>query len=91
MTRVEWIESKLRQAFAPRHLEVVDDSARHAGHAGARSGGGHFQVVIVSERFRDLSRLERHRAVYDALGEAMRQEIHALALRAMTPEEWRRE
>ena len=91
MNRSEWIESMLREAFAPQHLEVVDDSDRHKGHAGARSGRGHFQVVIVSERFRGLSRIERHRAVYDALGEAMRQEIHALALRAMTPEEWRPE
>lgn len=89
MTRTEWIESTLRQAFAPQHFEIVDDSARHAGHAGARSGGGHFQVLLVSEKFRGQSRVERHRAVYDALGDAMRSEIHALALRTLTPEEWR--
>lgn len=88
MTRSEWIESTLRQAFAPTHFEIVDDSARHAGHAGARSGGGHFQVLIVSERFRGQGRVERHRSVYDALGDAMRAEIHALALRTLTPEEW---
>lgn len=87
MKRTEWIEATLREAFAPERLEVVDDSARHAGHAGARAGGGHFEVLIVSERFRGLSRLERHRAVYDALGEAMKAEIHALALRALAPGE----
>ena len=87
MTRAEWIESTLREAFAPERLEVIDDSARHAGHEGARGGGGHFQVLIVSARFRGQSRLERHRAVYEALGDAMRDQIHALALRTLTPEE----
>jgi BolA protein len=82
------IEAQLRATFAPAHLQVVDDSARHAGHAGARGGGGHFRVLIVSDRFRGQSRLDRHRAVYDALGEEMRSDIHALALRALTPEEW---
>ena len=89
MNRVEQIESALRGAFAPLHLEIIDDSARHAGHAGARSGGGHFQVLIVAESFRGKSRIDRHRAVYDALGDAMRDHIHALALRAMTPDEWK--
>ena len=88
MTRVEWIESTLRAAFTPQHIEIVDDSARHAGHAGARGGGGHFQVLIVSDRFEGQARLERHRAVYSALGEAMRVDIHALALRTLTPKEW---
>lgn len=88
MSRIERIEAALRQAFQPQHLEVVDDSASHAGHAGARSGGGHFVVTVVSERFRGLGRLERHRAVYDALGEAMHTEIHALALKALAPDEW---
>lgn len=87
MSRAEWIESRLREAFAPERLEVVDDSARHRGHAGARAGGGHFQVLIVAEGFRGLGRLERHRAVYEALGEAMRADIHALALRALAPGE----
>ena len=89
MNRPEWIESTLRAAFKPQRIEVVDESARHAGHAGARSGAGHFKVLIVAEHFRGLSRLERHRAVYDALGKAMQSEIHALALRALTPEEWK--
>jgi BolA family transcriptional regulator, general stress-responsive regulator len=90
MTRADWIASTLRAAFHPQHLTVEDESALHAGHAGAASGGGHFRVVIVSERFRDLDLLSRHRTVYAALGEAMRHEIHALALETLTPEEWRR-
>lgn len=88
MKTIERIEAALRAAFEPQHLEIVDDSARHAGHAGARSGGGHFIVTIVAERFRGLGRLERHRAVYDALGDAMQSEIHALALKALAPDEW---
>jgi BolA protein len=87
--RVGWIERTLRQAFAPSHLVVEDESARHAGHAGAASGGGHFRVLIVSDRFRDQSPVARQRAVYAALGDAMKSAIHALALRTLTPEEWR--
>lgn len=87
-TRVEWIEQTLRQAFAPSHFAIEDDSAKHAGHAGARSGGGHFNVVIVSDTFRGKSAVQRHQAVYAALGDAMKTEIHALAIKALTPEEW---
>jgi BolA protein len=86
--RAGWIETTLRQAFAPSHLVVEDESARHAGHAGAASGGGHFRVLIVAERFRNLSPVARQRAVYAALGSAMKSTIHALALRTLTPEEW---
>jgi len=89
--RVSWIEAALREAFAPQHLSVQDESARHVGHAGAASGGGHFRVVIVSESFHGLSPVARHSAVYAALGEAMRTDIHALALRTLTPGEWERE
>jgi len=85
--RRERIEARLREAFAPLALEVVDDSHRHRGHAGAASGGGHFRVRLVSERFRGVARIGRHRLVYDALGEAMRSDIHALELDAKTPEE----
>jgi len=90
MTRAEWIESTLRQAFQPQHLVVHDESALHAGHAGAASGGGHFRVAIVSTAFAGLDRVSRHRAVYAALGDAMRREIHALALETLTPDEWQR-
>jgi BolA protein len=89
MERVQWIETTLRQAFTPQHLAVEDHSAAHAGHAGAAFGGGHYRVVIVSEAFRGQTPVERHRAVYAALGDTMRREIHALALETATPEEWR--
>lgn len=91
MDRVAWIEDTLRQAFAPSQLVVEDESALHAGHAGAASGGGHFRVLIVSQAFHDQSPVARQRAVYAALGNAMKSEIHALALRTLTPEEWRQQ
>lgn len=84
--RVARIERRLRERLAPRSLEIVDDSGRHAGHAGAR-GGGHFTVTVVSERFAGLGPAQRHRLVYDALGELMQNEVHALSVRARTPEE----
>jgi BolA family transcriptional regulator, general stress-responsive regulator len=87
MDRRRRIEARLREAFAPLALEIVDDSARHRGHAGAASGAGHFKVVLVSERFRGVSRLERHRMVYDALAGELREDIHALELRTRSPEE----
>lgn len=73
------IERKLNEAFAPVTLEILDDSARHAGHAGASlSGESHFKVMIVSNYFKDLSRIERHRAVYKVLEEELKTQIHAL-------------
>jgi BolA protein len=84
------IESTLRAALAPAHLSVRDESDRHRGHAGAASGGGHFRVTIVSAAFEGKTRLERHRMLHDALGDAFGAEIHALAVRAFTPEEWER-
>jgi BolA protein len=86
--RAHWLETTLRDAFAPVHLRIEDESARHAGHTGAAGGGGHFRVVIVSAAFRGQSHLARQRAVFAALGDAMRSSIHALAVRALTPEEW---
>src|SRR5437867_393253 len=88
MDRPRWIEATLRQALAPCHFEIEDESARHVGHAGAASGGGHFRVLIVSASFRGQSPVARHSSVYAALGAAMRTEIHALALQTLTPEEW---
>ncbi|WP_159875864.1 MULTISPECIES: BolA family protein [Aquitalea] len=75
------------QALAPEHLEIHDDSDAHAGHAGARSGGGHFDVLIVSSRFAGLNSVARHRLVYATLGDLMKTRVHALAIRALTPEE----
>ena len=82
MTRVERIRSALEAAFQPLELEVVDDSHKHAGHAGARDGRGHFSVRIVSGAFAGMSPLARHRAVYTALGEMMQTDIHALSIDA---------
>lgn len=81
------IDARLRDALAPVELAVVDDSAKHVGHAGAASGGGHYDVRIVSERFAGHSRLARHRLVYDALSDLMHRAIHALAIEALTPDE----
>ena len=91
MDRVSRIETSLREALVPQHIEVIDESALHAGHGGAADGGGHFSVLIVSDRFRAHDLVTRQRMVYAALGEAMKSEIHALALRTLTPEEWERE
>ncbi|MDO8789709.1 MAG: BolA family protein [Sulfuritalea sp.] len=74
-------------ALDPVSIEITDDSAKHAGHAGARGGGGHFRLTIVSSRFAGFRTMERHRLVYDALGPLMRQEIHALSISARTPDE----
>lgn len=87
MDRVAMIRERLTAALAPQSIDVQDDSAAHAGHAGARSGGGHFQVTVVSAAFAGKSLVERHRMVYDALGAAMRDEIHALVIRAVAPDE----
>jgi BolA protein len=81
-----WLEATLREALTPMALEVLDESAAHAGHRGA-SGGGHFRVRVVSGTFRGLSPLARHRAVYALLGDAMQRRIHALAITALAPEE----
>ncbi len=81
------IEARLREAFAPLVLEVRDDSARHRGHAGARSGAGHYRVVLVSDRFRGVPRLARHRMVYETLSDGLRREIHALELYVRSPDE----
>lgn len=81
------IERLLRAAFQPLHLVIEDDSAKHAGHAGAASGGGHYNIDIVSTAFAGKSRVARHRMVYDALRTLWQAAIHALAIRAVTPEE----
>lgn len=85
-TRREQIEARLREQLEPLELRVNDDSAQHAGHAGAREGG-HFSVLIRSPRFSGLSRVARHRLVYHALGHLTAQGIHALAIDARDPGE----
>jgi BolA protein len=82
------IESRLRAALAPAEVKVVDESDRHAGHAGARPGGeSHFRVYIVAEAFRGKTRLERHRMVNEALRAELEGGIHALAIHASAPGE----
>ena len=83
-------DALLREKLAglqPRSLELIDDSALHAGHAGARSGGGHYRLRIVSESFTGKPTLARHRMIYTALGELMHAKIHALSIISLTPEE----
>lgn len=85
--RVKAIELKLTDAFSPIELLVKDQSHLHAGHEGAKSGGGHFDVRIVSATFEGKRPLQRHRMVFDALDSMMRSEIHALRITAKTPGE----
>jgi len=80
--RVDTIRSKLESAFEPVHLEIIDESHKHAGHAGARDGRGHFVVDIVSPAFDGMTPIQRHRAVYAALGDLMQTDIHALSINA---------
>lgn len=80
--RAAKIEAVLTQAFSPDQLLVKDQSHLHAGHAGARDGRGHFEVLIVADAFHGQSRIECHRLIYDALGQLMTTDIHALSIRA---------
>jgi BolA protein len=84
--RVEKIRQVLTARLAPLELQIRDDSAAHAGHAGAREGG-HFSVLVVSEQFAGRTRMQRHQLVYEAVSELMRTEIHALSIQARTPQE----
>lgn len=82
------LEQRLREALAPLALEIEDQSARHAGHAGARpEGESHFAVVVVAERFEGESRVARQRMVFEAAGDLLRTDIHALSITALTPAE----
>lgn len=84
--RLTRIESAIRESLSPEHLEVIDESHLHAGHAGAQSGLGHFRVNITAEAFRNLRPLQCHRLVFDAVGDMMQTDIHALSIHASTPE-----
>jgi BolA family transcriptional regulator, general stress-responsive regulator len=85
--RVAAIRARLERDLTPTLLEIVDDSSRHAGHAGARDGRGHFNVKVVSAKFAGAKHLDRHRMVYAALGSLMQTDIHALSLVALAPDE----
>ena len=86
-TRMERMRSRFQAALAPLELTLDDDSALHAGHAGAASGGGHYNLRIVSLQFEGLKLVTRHRLVYDSVHDMMHKEIHALAITALAPSE----
>jgi len=87
--RAEIIRTRLETRLDADHVQVEDDSTLHAGHLGAQGGGGHYRVTVVSARFEGLSRVAAQRLVYQALGEFMTTDIHALEMRTLTPEQWR--
>ena len=87
MDRVATIRELIETSLSATHIEIVDDSHKHAGHPGAASGGGHFNVLVVSDRFAGESTLARHRMVYSAVESLMPSEIHALSIQALTSEE----
>lgn len=85
--RISRIRARIEAALSPDSLELGDDSALHAGHPGAASGGGHYRVKIVSSRFEGIKLVMRHRLVYDAVSDMIPTEIHALAITALAPSE----
>ena len=88
MRTTDAIRDRLTAALTPTRLDLLDESAHHAGHAGARpEGESHFRVTIVADAFHDRSRIDRQRMVFAALGDLMRHDIHALAITALTPAE----
>lgn len=87
MDRVKLINERLTSVLSPESIEVIDESHKHAGHAGAKSGKGHFEVNIVAVGFTDQNLVTRHRMIYQALDEIMENEIHALSINAYSPEE----
>lgn len=87
MSTLDLLRERMLAALEPSHLDIVDESHRHAGHAGARDGGGHYRMTIVSPRFAGKRTMERHRLVYDAAGDLMKKQIHALSITAKAPDE----
>ena len=85
--RMSHMRDMLERSLSPSRLDIVDDSHKHVGHAGARGGAGHYSVHIVSARFVGKPLLERHRMVYDALRDMLNTDIHALSIQARTPDE----
>ena len=87
--RILLIETAISKALAPGHLEVEDESHLHAGHAGAKTGMGHFHVTVVADAFDELRMLRRHRLIYDAVGDLMQSDIHALRIDAHSSTEFK--
>ena len=86
--RLAEIRARLEAELSPESLQVEDESHMHVGHEGAKEGLGHFRVLVVSDRFRGQSPIKRHRLVYQAMGDLMQTDIHALAIDAFTPDEF---
>jgi len=86
-SRSDIIKNTLSAAIQHEFIEVLDDSKSHAGHEGAKAGGGHFYLTMVSTEFANKSRIQRHQLIYAALGDMMKHDIHALSIKAYTPEE----
>ncbi|PKM37798.1 MAG: BolA family transcriptional regulator [Gammaproteobacteria bacterium HGW-Gammaproteobacteria-10] len=84
----EVIRKLLNDSLKPEQIEIIDNSAAHAGHIGAQSGGGHYHVTIVSDAFEGKTLVQRHQLIYKALGDMMKQQIHALGINAMSPSEY---
>ena len=85
--RIAEMRARLERALEVESLEVIDESHKHVGHAGARDGRGHFRLKIVASEFKGLPLIRRHRVIYDALGDLMQTDIHALSIAAFTPDE----
>lgn len=81
------IKQKLNETIKPETIEIIDNSAAHAGHTGAKSGSGHYNVTIIADAFNDKTLVQRHQLIYQALGDLMKKEIHALSINALTPSE----
>ncbi len=86
MNTIENIQQRLA-VLTPESIEITDDSGQHIGHEGAKDGGGHYQLLLVSAQFHGVALPARHRMVYDALGSMMKHEIHALSIKAYAPDE----
>ena len=86
MNRIETMRDRLT-VLDPVSIDIIDESHKHAGHAGARDGGGHYLVRIIAPKFAGMTTMARHRMIYSALGEMMKRDIHALNIQAKTPDE----
>ena len=87
MSVKDQIHQRLMETLGAESVEIEDQSHLHAGHAGAASGGGHFDVIVISSEFNDLNTLGRHRLIYSAVDDLMKKEIHALSIQAFSPDE----
>ncbi|NBT29012.1 MAG: BolA family transcriptional regulator [Gammaproteobacteria bacterium] len=87
MITKEAIAQQIKASLSAESVEIEDQSHLHAGHAGAASGGGHYDVIVVAQVFEGLNTLARHRLIYEAVSDLMKKEIHALSIQAFDPSE----